>query len=128
MYIYIDIFVYISTVYVCCRFNIYIFTENRNRKLKFAFLSRQTINGNRSLLFQQRCPSLHIPHVPRPLIYLCIYIILISSHLVDNDLINQKVNLDSTLLKLSLQQNVLSQEDIHQVSDSARPPVGSCEV
>ncbi len=30
-----------------------------NRKRKFVFLGRQTINGNRRLLFQQTCPSMH---------------------------------------------------------------------
>jgi hypothetical protein len=32
-----------------------LFATNRNRKRKFVFLGRQTINGNR--LFQQTCPS-----------------------------------------------------------------------
>jgi hypothetical protein len=32
----------------------------RNGKRMFVFLGRQTINGNRRLLFQQTCPSMPI--------------------------------------------------------------------
>ncbi len=32
--------------------------KNGNCKLPFVFLSRQTINGNRLVLFQQTCPSI----------------------------------------------------------------------
>ncbi len=31
---------------------------NRNRKWKFVFLGRPTINGKEQLLFQQTCPSM----------------------------------------------------------------------
>ncbi len=45
--IYTHIYIYID-----------IYTENRtNGKRKFVLLGRQTINGNRRLLFQQTCPS-----------------------------------------------------------------------
>ncbi len=32
-------------------------------KQKFVFLCRQTINGNRRLLCQQTCPSMHVIYV-----------------------------------------------------------------
>jgi hypothetical protein len=35
-----------------------LFAANGNGKRKFVFLGRQTINGNRRLLFQQTCPSM----------------------------------------------------------------------
>ncbi len=38
--------------------NFRLFAENRNIKGKFVFLGRQTMNGNRRLLFQQTCPSM----------------------------------------------------------------------
>jgi hypothetical protein len=40
---------------------IYICMENgTNGKCKFVFLGRQTIYGNRRLLFQQMCPSMPV--------------------------------------------------------------------
>ncbi len=39
--------------------NFSFFTANGKRKWNFVFLGRQTINGNRRLLFQQTCPSMH---------------------------------------------------------------------
>jgi hypothetical protein len=38
--------------------NFYLFAENRNVKRKLFFHSRQMVNGNRPLLFQQTCPSI----------------------------------------------------------------------
>jgi hypothetical protein len=40
--------------------NFRLFTANRNRKQTFDFLGRQTINGNRRLLFWQTCLSIVI--------------------------------------------------------------------
>ncbi len=53
VYIYIDIY-----IYICHRFNTYIYTENGKRKI--FFLGRQTMNGNRRLLFQQMCPTTYV--------------------------------------------------------------------
>ncbi len=36
----------------------YLYIRKRKRKTEVFFLGRQTINGNRRLLFQQTCPSL----------------------------------------------------------------------
>jgi hypothetical protein len=49
--------------FVCCKrememTDFRLFAANGNRKWKFVFLFRQTINGNRRLLFQQTCPSM----------------------------------------------------------------------
>jgi hypothetical protein len=49
--------------FVCCKqkkemANSCLFAANGNGKRKFVFLSRQTINGNRRLVFQQTCPSM----------------------------------------------------------------------
>jgi hypothetical protein len=37
----------------------YIRSKNGNGKRKFVFFGRQTISGNRRLLFQQTCPSMY---------------------------------------------------------------------
>ncbi len=44
------------------------FLPRENRIWKFVFLSRQMINGNRRLLFQETCPSMLIlqPMPPPP--------------------------------------------------------------
>ncbi len=56
-------------------FLLFLQTENWNRKLSFicckwkrmfVFLGRQTINGNRQLLFQQTCPSLEVRNAYNP--------------------------------------------------------------
>jgi hypothetical protein len=40
--------------------NFHLFAANENGKRRFVILGRQTINGNRRLLFQQTCPSMPI--------------------------------------------------------------------
>ncbi len=40
--------------------NLRLFAANGNGKRLFVFLSRQTINCNRRLLFQKMCPSVHL--------------------------------------------------------------------
>ncbi len=60
MYIYMYIYRYTVdiNIYIYAVFSIYIFMDNgTNGKRKFVFPGRQTINGNRCLLFQQTCPS-----------------------------------------------------------------------
>jgi hypothetical protein len=39
------------------------FAANGNGKRTFVFLGRQTINGKQHLLFQQKCPSMHMVNV-----------------------------------------------------------------
>jgi hypothetical protein len=47
--------------FVCCeRLTSVCFLSTGNRKQKFVFLGRQTINCYRCLLFQQTCPSMRI--------------------------------------------------------------------
>ncbi len=72
IYLYISICIYLHksisiSIYAAVSIYIYIYTENGNLRLfapngrrKFIFLGRQTINGNRHLLFQQTYPSMAI--------------------------------------------------------------------
>ncbi len=53
LYIYTRLYAAIS-IYVC----IQKIKLTENRKQKFVFFGRQMINGNRSLLSQQTCPSM----------------------------------------------------------------------
>ncbi len=58
---YIDtvyIYIYIN-IYICCRFNRYTYIRKTGNGSLFS-LGRQTINGNRRLLFQQTCLSVAV--------------------------------------------------------------------
>jgi hypothetical protein len=91
IYIYIYMYVYISIhtciyIYICIYIymwktetaNFRLFTAyfrffSANRKWKFVFLGRETINSDRRLLFQQTCLSLIVWYR-----YLLYYLIIIS--------------------------------------------------
>jgi hypothetical protein len=64
IYIYIYIHIYVLPVQFIQCIYIYIYANGTNEKRKFVFLGRQTINGNRCLLYEQRA-------------HLCVYYIYI---------------------------------------------------
>ncbi len=70
MYIFFIYSIYLY-IYICCNFNIHIYTEtanfrlfSANRKQKLGFLGWQMTNGNQHLLFQQTCLSMLITVFP----------------------------------------------------------------